>query len=198
MVKKLIMMFACFVFFVHALYAQDVITKQNGDVINSKITEVGTETVKYKKFELPNGPDYTISAAEIFMIKYENGNKDVFEKNPATGKIHIRHVDAENGKPPVQGEYHSTKSESVEVKPQQPSSVQQPQQPPAAGAKSTATVSGNKNSELKEITDELPVPAEGETLYEGVATFPNVDVKDFRVAFLLSADNSTLHSWQIM
>jgi hypothetical protein len=173
--KKLIMMFVCFVFFAQALYAQDVITKQNGDIINSKIMEVGTETVKYKKFELPNGPDYIISAEEVFMIKYEKGNKDIFEKNQATGKIQIRHVDAENGKPPVQQ-----------------------QQPLALEPKSTATASDNKNSELKEITDELPVPAEGETLYEGTATFPNVDVKDFKIAFLLSADNSTMYNWKIM
>ncbi|MDR2287286.1 MAG: hypothetical protein LBE04_07415 [Prevotellaceae bacterium] len=80
MEKKLIMMFVCFVCFVQSLYAQDVITKQNGDVINSKISEISTDIVKYKKLELLNGPDYTISTVEIFMIKYENGSKDIFEK----------------------------------------------------------------------------------------------------------------------
>ncbi|MDR2809884.1 MAG: hypothetical protein LBB84_04915 [Tannerellaceae bacterium] len=59
--------------------------------IHSKIMEVGTDVVKYKRAELPNGPDYVLSASEIFMIKYRNG-KDVFVKDPATGKIQIRHI----------------------------------------------------------------------------------------------------------
>jgi hypothetical protein len=93
--RKLVQVFICLAFFAQTIFAQDIITKQNGDAIKVKILEVSTETVKYKKFEFQNGPDYVIPASEIFMIKYETSSKDIFEKNPATGQIQIRHIPAE-------------------------------------------------------------------------------------------------------
>ena len=36
------------------------------------------DSIKYKKFDNPNGPLYTILKSEVFLIKYENGTKDVF------------------------------------------------------------------------------------------------------------------------
>ncbi|MDR1594476.1 MAG: hypothetical protein LBS43_08350 [Prevotellaceae bacterium] len=174
MQNKLLLLFACFAFFAGSLKAQDVITKQNGEAITVQITEVSADIVKYKKIENLTGPDYSISAADIFVIKYENGSRDIFEKNPATGKIQIRHVEAEN-------------------KPQQPVQDKTPDTPAPAPVPEP-----KQASEPKGVTDELPVPAEGETLYEGTAVFPNIDVQDFRVVFLLSADNNTIHSWKII
>ncbi len=52
--------------------------KKNGDEIKSKVIEVGTSEVKYRKFESPTGPIYVIKKLDIFMIKYEDGTKDVF------------------------------------------------------------------------------------------------------------------------
>jgi hypothetical protein len=57
---------------------QDIITKKDGSEILAKVLEVGTADVKYKKFDNVQGPTYTILKSEIFMIKYENGGKDVF------------------------------------------------------------------------------------------------------------------------
>ena len=34
--------------------------------------------IKYKKFENPDGPSYSILKSDVLLIKYENGNKDVF------------------------------------------------------------------------------------------------------------------------
>jgi hypothetical protein len=93
--RKPLMTIICLTVFVVAGYAQDIITQHTGDIIKAKILEVGIEKVRYKAFTQPNGPDFVISASKIFMIKYENGHKDVFEKNPATGKIQIRHIVAE-------------------------------------------------------------------------------------------------------
>lgn len=59
--------------------AQDIITQKNGDEIKAKVTEIGANSVKYKRFGNESGPTYTISKSEIFMIKYENGEKDIFE-----------------------------------------------------------------------------------------------------------------------
>ncbi len=60
-------------------YGQDIITLKNGEDVKSKILEVGITEVKYKKFDNLEGPSYTLTKAEIFMIKYQNGTKDVFK-----------------------------------------------------------------------------------------------------------------------
>lgn len=60
-------------------YAQDVMIYRNGDEMNVKITEVGLETVKYKRSDNPDGPAYEVRKNEVFMIKYANGVKDVFK-----------------------------------------------------------------------------------------------------------------------
>ena len=63
------------------MFAQDVITLKNGDDIQALVQEIGNVDVKYKKFDNPNGPSYTLKKSEIVMIQYENGSKDVFANN---------------------------------------------------------------------------------------------------------------------
>ena len=59
--------------------AQDVIIFRDGDEIRSIVQEVGLSEVKYKRYENPTGPVYTALKKDIFMIKYQNGTKDIFE-----------------------------------------------------------------------------------------------------------------------
>lgn len=58
--------------------AQDVIVKKDGSTILSKVLEVNSEDVKYKKSSNKKGPTYTIKKSEILSINYENGEKDDF------------------------------------------------------------------------------------------------------------------------
>lgn len=58
--------------------AQDVIIKKNGDEIQAKVLTVSGSEVGYKKWSNQEGPTYTLSLQEVFMIKYINGDKDVF------------------------------------------------------------------------------------------------------------------------
>lgn len=67
-----------------AVQAQDLIIKRNGDEIKSKVLEVALTIIKYKKFDNPNGPTFEILKSEVFIIKYENGTKDVI--NPIEEK----------------------------------------------------------------------------------------------------------------
>ena len=60
------------------LMSQDIIFESNGNEITAKVTEVGIENIKFKKFENLNGPVYSIAKKDVFIIKYENGSKDVF------------------------------------------------------------------------------------------------------------------------
>lgn len=62
-----------------SLNAQDIITKKNAEEIKAKVIEVGKDEVKYKRHGNETGPTYTLPIADIFMIKYENGEKDVFD-----------------------------------------------------------------------------------------------------------------------
>jgi hypothetical protein len=58
--------------------AQDIITLKNGEEVKALVQEVGATEIKYKKFENATGPTYVLQKAEIFMIKYANGERDVF------------------------------------------------------------------------------------------------------------------------
>jgi len=60
------------------LYSQDIIFFQNGDELNAKVLEIGTNEIKYKRFDNLEGPVFTINKSDVFMIKYKNGTKDVF------------------------------------------------------------------------------------------------------------------------
>ena len=66
-----------------SVFSQDVITLKNGEDIQALVQEIGEVDVKYKKFNNPNGPNYTLKKSEIFRIKYDNGDQDVFENNTA-------------------------------------------------------------------------------------------------------------------
>lgn len=70
-----------------SIFAQDVIVKKDGSTVVSKVMEIGTSEVKYKKFSNQNGPTYAINKSEILSINYENGEKDTFEEaNNSTAK----------------------------------------------------------------------------------------------------------------
>lgn len=60
-------------------HAQDVIVFRNGEETEVKVEEVSPTEVKYKKYSNIDGPLYVADKSEIFMIKYKNGEKDVFD-----------------------------------------------------------------------------------------------------------------------
>lgn len=66
---------------------QDIIILRDGQEIESRVVSVKDGYVTYKKFSNLSGPDYSLKQSDIFMIKYENGEKDVFsnttDSNPA-------------------------------------------------------------------------------------------------------------------
>ncbi len=60
-------------------FSQDVIILKNGDEIEAKVTEILSDQIKYKRATNPTGPTYTLAVSKIFMIRYESGDKDVFD-----------------------------------------------------------------------------------------------------------------------
>lgn len=66
--------------------AQDLIFKKNGDEIKGKVVEITNTEVKYRKFENLTGAIYSFNLSEIFLIRYENGTKDVFGETTSPSK----------------------------------------------------------------------------------------------------------------
>lgn len=57
----------------------DIIVTKKGDEIGATVEELTTETIKYRKASQPDGPLRNIPISEVFMIKYKDGSKEVFE-----------------------------------------------------------------------------------------------------------------------
>ena len=79
--KKLVIVFLFSLIQFHLAIAQDIIYKRNGDEIKSKVSEVTSTEIKFKKSDNLDGPMFTILKSEVMMIKYSNGTKDVFQIN---------------------------------------------------------------------------------------------------------------------
>ena len=74
----LILITLCCIPFVQA---QDIITTKDGKDIQSKILEVNPNEVKYKKYNNLDGPTFTLSKSEILIVRYENGENEVFQEH---------------------------------------------------------------------------------------------------------------------
>jgi len=58
--------------------AQDIIIYTDGSEKQTKVLKINADDIVYKKYKNLNGPEYTESKSNIFMIKYEGGESDVF------------------------------------------------------------------------------------------------------------------------
>lgn len=62
-------------------HAQDIIIKTDKTEIKSKVVELTDSQIKYKKFDMLDGPTYNINKADVFMIIYKNGTKEYMESS---------------------------------------------------------------------------------------------------------------------
>jgi len=82
--KKLFLILVIAIGFGIIAKAQDIILKHDGSEIIAKVLEVTDQQIKYKEFDFQNGPVRNINISEIFMVTYENGKKEVFNKSNET------------------------------------------------------------------------------------------------------------------
>src|SRR5687767_14464537 len=61
-------------------FAQDIITRTNGEVTKSKVLEVGITEIQYKKADSPDTTVLIINKSEIQSIEYKSGRIDHFNK----------------------------------------------------------------------------------------------------------------------
>lgn len=69
-----------------ATFAQDMIVKKDGSIIQSKVQKIGTQEVEYKKWTNQDGPTYSIAISDILAINYQNGEKETFENKATAAK----------------------------------------------------------------------------------------------------------------
>ncbi len=74
---------------VASTFAQDVITKRDGEEIQCKILEVSTNKVKYKKWKNEDGPTFVEKKSDVIMLKYENGTKEVMTYTSPVGATQV-------------------------------------------------------------------------------------------------------------
>ena len=60
-------------------YSQDIILKTNGSSIQSKIDEVGTDEIKYHKYNNLSGPIFILLKEDVSKIIFENGDIEEFD-----------------------------------------------------------------------------------------------------------------------
>lgn len=60
--------------------AQDIIYKEDGGQIKASVKEIGLNVIKYKRYQQPDGPLRNIPKYKVYMIKYEDGRKEMFKK----------------------------------------------------------------------------------------------------------------------
>ncbi len=77
--KSLVILIPIFLFLSTGVFSQDTIYMRSNDIVVAKVLEILPEYVKYKKFDNPDGPDYTTLKADILRIVYQNGTVDEFK-----------------------------------------------------------------------------------------------------------------------
>ena len=63
-------------------HAQDLLTKRNGEEVQVKVLEITPLEIKYRRTDNPDGPLISVYKADVFMVRYANGAKEVFGAAP--------------------------------------------------------------------------------------------------------------------
>ncbi len=75
--------FVCVCLQVFSIYGQDTLVKTDHRKLAVKVIEVNPETIKYKRFDYPDGPLMILDKKDVLMVVYQNGLRDVFEPQRA-------------------------------------------------------------------------------------------------------------------
>ena len=81
MFARLLLLLPLLALLAGAAHAQDLLTKRNGDEVPVKVVEITPTEVKYRRTDNPDGPLISIYKADVFLIRYANGTKEVFNSS---------------------------------------------------------------------------------------------------------------------
>ena len=83
MLRSLLIALPLLFFWSISLQAQDLLTRRNGEEVQVKILEITPDVVKYRRTDNPDGPLISVLKAEVFMIRYANGTREVLNPSAA-------------------------------------------------------------------------------------------------------------------
>lgn len=100
--KKYYILF--FAFISSFAFSQDIITKKNGETLQTRVQNISNSEVTYEKQENNAGPSFTIPLNEVYKINFKNGSEEIYgkfatlddAKNFITSKINEFGVDKDS------------------------------------------------------------------------------------------------------
>ena len=111
MKTKILLIFLSVLLSSISLRAQDIIYKINGDKLNAKIIEIVDDIIKFKPSDNLNGPIRNIKTKEVFMIKYANGQEELFNHAQKNSNAAISHPKEDNN---TKKEINNSGTENIE------------------------------------------------------------------------------------
>lgn len=72
--KKLIIVVSLVL--IKTAHAQDLIVFTDSSKVKAVISEISNDNVKYKRYDMPEGPKYTVDRKTVAYVKYKNGNTE--------------------------------------------------------------------------------------------------------------------------
>lgn len=87
--KKMLLLAAVLFSLSFFAQSQDKIYRKGGNTIKAKVTEIGVDEIKYKLFDEPDGPVYTIEKDRIIKIVYQSGRTEVYQSNIKDPEIYM-------------------------------------------------------------------------------------------------------------
>ena len=60
--------------------ACDVIILRDGSEEQVVLKEIDSDNIRYKLCSMPDGPDFVAKKSQVFMLKYKNGQKEIFKE----------------------------------------------------------------------------------------------------------------------
>lgn len=94
-------------------FAHDVISLTNGNEIKAWVREVREDNVCYRNFDDPDGNDCTLKKSEIFMVKYDNGDEDMFYADAIPASVTEQQQDLTERAAALQAKYNSGRRQQV-------------------------------------------------------------------------------------
>jgi hypothetical protein len=80
MQNKIVSTLSLVLLFSLATQAQDYIHKKNREILKVKLIEVGTDEIKFKDFDNPDGPIFSIEKEKVSKVEMENGDEITIKK----------------------------------------------------------------------------------------------------------------------
>jgi hypothetical protein len=87
--KTTLKLFALIVFLFVGVFvatAQDLIVMRNGEIIDTRVTEISPTEIRYRRIDFLDGPVFVIPVADVLSIRFENGTTQVFNQAPIAGQ----------------------------------------------------------------------------------------------------------------